>query len=99
MIRMDGEYPTEEYLEYIENYDTIEGSGFDLLMDVLDNWWMDYGVKVQRKYRGEIKVFLSTGGWSGNESMIYALRANKLFWMRYYYSHRVGGHYVFIFHE
>ena len=99
MRKMDGEYPTDEYLEYIRKFDATNGKGFDLLMDILENWWMSYGVKVQRKYRGERKVFLSTGGWSGNEDMIYALRENEYFWMLYYFSHQVGGHYVFRFKD
>ena len=95
-IDSDG-YPTDGYLDWIKNYDTMKESGFDLLMDVVCHWWMEYGVKVQRLYRGERKVYLSTGGWSGNEDIMGALRGNTLFWMQFYFSHQTGGHYVFRF--
>ena len=96
---MDGEgYPTEEYLEWIKNYDTVENSPFEFLQMVLDDWqYGDYGWRIQRKYRGERKVYVSTCGWSGNEDMMYALQENTLFWMQCYYSHRTGGHYCFRF--
>ena len=95
-IDQDG-YPTDQYLDWIKSYDITQESAFDLLMDVLDNWWMSYGVKIQRLYRGERKVHMSTGGWSGNEDMIQALRSNTLFWPFHFYNHRAGGHFTFIF--
>jgi len=96
-IDRDG-YPTEEFLKWIEEYDTVENSPFEFIQLVLDDWWGGcMGWKIQRKYRGERKVFISTLGWSGNEDMIYALQRNNLFWIQCYFSHQTGGHYCFRF--
>jgi hypothetical protein len=42
---------------------------------------------------------ISTGGWSGNETLIDALQDNRLFWMMCWQQSRRGGHYVFEIRE
>ena len=96
---IDGEgYPTDEFIEWIRTFDTIKNDPFIFIQIVLDNWYHgDYGWEIQRAYRGERKVLISTCGWSGNEDMLDALNENTIFWMVHFYSHQRGGHYVFKF--
>ncbi len=42
---------------------------------------------------------LATGGWSGNESIIWALRANSVFWGTAFISEVTGGLYWFYIGE
>lgn len=94
-IDQDG-YPTQDFLKWIEEYDTVKGDVFLYIQTILDNWYHgDYGWRIQRVYRGERKVFISTCGWSGNEDMIEAMQKNYIFWAVSYFSHQRGGHYVF----
>ena len=65
---------------------------FGLMEYVKDRWkYSDCGYwrKKGNKYR------ISTGGWSGNESIIGALRRNTMFWMMCWRLSKVGGHYTF----
>jgi len=43
----------------------------------------------------EFTLSLSTGGWSGNEDIIRALKKNFIFWSMYWQMNRRGGHYQF----
>ena len=39
---------------------------------------------------------VSTGGWSGNESIIHHAELNRALWMQVWQSTRRGGHYEFL---
>lgn len=41
------------------------------------------------------RLSVSTGGWSGNEDMIRALRENRVFWAICWESSRRGGYHTF----
>lgn len=84
------EYPTEEQLKQIETWPTEDFHG---LMAFIKPLWKyaEIGYWTQE---GE-SYSLSTGGWSGNDELITALRANYLFWAFYWYQSTRGGQYIF----
>ena len=99
-------YPTEEELEKIKTWDLIEGNDarhpkLYALLDYVQSLWMyddrfnlthGHYTRWHRTYR---TLYLSTGGWSGNESIIVALRQNFIFWSMFWRQSRRGGHYWF----
>ena len=97
--RDDDGYPTDAVLEKITNWSHTDK--FVHLMEfVKDIWWQadwgwqEYNTK-DYKNRHEITYDISTGGWSGNESIISALQDNRLFWMFCWEQSKRGGHYRF----
>lgn len=82
-------YPTEEALDTIKNWNYQDVPG---LIDFIRSlWkWPEYIEITEDK-----KLEISTCGWSGNESIIYALESNSIFWHMYWESSDRGGHYVF----
>ncbi len=85
-----GGYPEQKELNKIKKWDWYDFLG--LMQYVKDLWkYSDCGYWRQRgrTYR------ISTAGWSGNEDIIAALIANRLFWAMCWVSSKRGGHYVF----
>ena len=81
-------YPTEETLEAVEKWDYLDSLG---VFKYIEEAW-SYPQYWNRK--GNI-ISISTGGWSGNESLISALRANHMIWVFTWVSSRRGGHFEF----
>jgi len=94
----DGGYPTEEFLDFVKQYEPDESLPvMDFIEKVISTAWMHRGFKLHRKYRGIRKLELHTGGWSGNEETIGAITSNIYlthFKMKYV-MWRTGGHYYF----
>jgi hypothetical protein len=95
----DDGYPTDAVLDKITNWSHTDK--FVHLMEfVKDIWWAadwgwrEYNTKDYNN-RDEITYDISTGGWSGNESIINALQDNRLFWMCCWEQSNRGGHYIF----
>lgn len=84
-------YPTEETLETIEKWDYISTGPVPLLEYVVENW--NYGIH-ESWFKAET-FSLATGGWSGNEDVLEALRNNFLFWAMHWDSSHRGGKVVF----
>jgi hypothetical protein len=92
-------YPTVEALDEIKNWHYDKG-WISLMEFVKSIWWQSewgwfeedakdlYGITT-------LTYNISTGGWSGNESLIYALEENTVFWMMNWFQSRRGGHYIF----
>ena len=89
-------YPDEDELTRISEWhnDQFDWSGLMAFIRPLwryaeDGYWKQQG----SLYR------LATGGWSGNEAIIAALRANPLFWGAAFISEVTGGLYWFYIGE
>jgi len=97
MIDSNG-YPTEETLEKIAAFDPLKDDVYEFVEYLCENWVNGYPPKWDRKH-GTLQ--LSTGGWSGCESVISALKEGSgnpkipWFWLLYWYQSRAGGHYWF----
>ena len=94
-------YPTEIALDIIKNW-TFRMSSKALFEFIHSIWWMpDWGWKecpcVDELTGNETYTYhISTGGFSGNESIIYALQENKyMMWHLTWKQSRRGGHYIF----
>jgi len=98
---MSEEYPTERQLKTIQEWDCLKEPVLELLDYVYDIWWAQEWGFVKKNGRTQvhkkkcIKLELHTGGWSGNEDIIYALQANPSFWMLFWQKSVRGGHYYF----
>ncbi len=55
---------------------------------------MQYFTEKQQHENGD-KICISTGGWSGHETIISAMEKNKLLMLHCYYKWRCGGHFEF----
>lgn len=91
-------YPDERALEYIDEYDVTLAPATELWRFIEGTWNDQYGLfnKVS-SFDGAEGTFIhmSTGGWSGNEEIIQAMRNNKWFWATQWVQSKRGGHYVF----
>lgn len=83
-----GGYPTEETLTAIEQWPANDWAGVVAFMQKA--WkYKDYF----REFPDKVQI--STAGWSGNESIIAALMANRLMWALRWEKSMRGGHYEF----
>jgi hypothetical protein len=98
-------YPTEETLKAIEAWPWQDIPGvFKLIREL---WWCDgWGVSDTLSpaektvchdwnYKNSNYLRFATGGWSGNESLIYALRANHIIWSVTWVLSARGGLHIF----
>lgn len=99
-------YPTEEALDIIANWwskPDSECKSFSELMEFIKTiWWTpDYGWQ-EKEEPHEIwpektvkRWYISTGGWSGNEDIIHAMKKSDFLWTLNWVQSRRGGHYIF----
>ena len=85
-------YPTEEDLKKIEDWELKSFSDLEEFLAFIKSiWWLpDWGWRQTQR-----RLYLSTGGWSGNESIISAMKKQFVFWMMHWRLERFGGHYEF----
>ena len=100
-------YPTEETLKTISEWPSGPGWAFLDLMEYVRKAWK-YGEPYFNGQDTVDKLFpdtpikryaISTGGWSGNEVIIGALRENRMFWAMCWVEERRGGHFIFELRE
>ena len=108
LLDEDG-YPTEQALDIIANWWIAPDGKFDYtktfpeLMEFIKTLWYspDYGwheVEEPHEIWPEKTVkrwYISTGGWSGNESIIKAMQKADWLWSLNWVQSRRGGHYIF----
>lgn len=88
-------YPTEKALKAIEEWPQYDFKG---LLDFVESIW-EYAEWGWDKDEDTGIYHISTAGWSGNESIIGALKTNFMFWQVCWESERRGGHFVFTLPE
>lgn len=86
-------YPTDATLESIRVWRPGEAVDYRPLFENVRGVWY-YPEYFELRLDGKT-YDVSTGGWSGNEELIEALRANTLCWLLCWVSSRRGGHHVF----
>lgn len=85
-------YPTEKYLKAIEKYDFLSWDKVRSFIQFCKDGW-SYPDRFRITGKNVLKVYMSTGGWSGNESIIHAMQKNRVFWMVSWVKSIRGGHY------
>lgn len=95
----DDGYPTWTALEIIKLWHWSDKKGwFEFIKSI---WWSrDWGWTEGYGLDDHIKnkkhtYNISTGGWSGNESIIEAMQENTMMWHFTWVQSRRGGHYIF----
>jgi len=97
-IDEDG-YPTEDTLRIIELWPFDNSKGW--FEFIRDNWHLAHWGWREQEAIDEITndknwcYYVSTGGWSGNESIIGAMQKNWVLWNVCWAQSRRGGHYIF----
>ena len=101
MLDDDG-YPTEAALMLVENWHWMYAKEwFEFIKSIwwARDWGWTEGEEPHEWDAGKIvyRYNISTGGWSGNESIIRAMEANGngFMWYLNWVQSRRGGHYIF----
>lgn len=87
LLNKDG-YPTQEALLEVARFDAVKD--VDGYINLIESLWK-YPDRFVLKGN---KLYMSTGGWSGNESVIEAMRQNFFFFFAHTQWKR-GGHFWF----
>jgi len=93
-------YPTELACERIKSWHWSDKSGWMKYVESLwhlSEWGWSESDEPHDWKEGEIvhRFQVSTAGWSGNESLISAMKQNFMLWSMLWVQSRRGGHYIF----
>ena len=86
---MNNEYPTNEQLKTISEWECVTYEKSVALAEYIVNLWHfdDWATLTGKKIK---TLRLATGGWSGNESIQHAINKNLLFNRHWEYSKKGG---------
>src|SRR5574343_1657866 len=90
--RMPDGHPTDEFLDWIRAYDVLRNGPCKLIRTLQAEWKYPEYIRWHPKTR---TLKISTGGWSGHESIMGALAENRMFFPMYWRATVRGGHYTF----
>lgn len=79
-------------LQRIKGFNPADGRWAPWFDIIKESWHCDYG-SIFDEVPGELT--LVTGGWSGNEEVISAMKENTMGWIMTWSSSHRGGKYVF----
>ena len=96
----DDGYPTNAALDIIRLWHWSDIKGwFEFVKSVWysPSWGWSEGLEPHdyEKNKDVYRYNISTGGWSGNESIICAMQENDMIWSLTWVQSRRGGHYIF----
>ena len=93
----DDGYPTDQTLAEIEVYggDLLEFFAGLYKVWHLASWGWHEGRGKGLLGEWVRRFHISTAGWSGNESLVEAMRKNYFLWHYAWVQERVGGHFIF----
>ena len=102
----DDGYPTDAALDAIKLWHFSDSRGWFKFIEGL--WWHSgmlwreadapHELRDFKGYEDKIvhRYYISTGGWSGNESIIHAMQENNhMLWTLTWVQSRRGGHHIF----
>lgn len=101
---LDGDgYPTEHCFEVIRAWHWSDAEDcFQFIRNFwqFSNYWREDYVDEDEYNKVKFdkprhRYYISTAGWSGNESLIRALQENQMLWNLNWVQSRRGGHYIF----
>lgn len=101
----DDGYPTEAALDVVELWHWTDAQGwFNFIRSLwaYRSWgWTEkiepHELANHERYKDKTvhRYYVSTAGWSGNESIIAAMQRNEMMWHLNWAESRRGGHYIF----
>jgi len=104
MLDEDG-YPTDAAIDVVQLWHWSDARGWFKFIESI--WYFhDWGWKENEEphewhrldqYKDKIvhRYYISTAGWSGNETIIRAMQKNEMMWHLNWVQSRRGGHYIF----
>jgi hypothetical protein len=99
LLDEDG-YPTDHALLIVKHWHWSDPKGwFEFIESIwhLASWGWEEKTEKHELFdeRDVHRYYVSTAGWSGNESIIKAMQQNKMMWHLNWVQSRRGGHYIF----